>query len=145
LEKDNVIFPADSHYFVAIGAALSSRDKAPFTVECLYERTPMIHNINNTESEKLDILFANEKEYVEFTERHALHKVRRVDLDTYEGNAYLGIDAGSTTTKIALVDEEGSLLYSHYGSNMGNPLESTIEALKVLYGKLNTCLLYTSP
>ncbi len=138
LEKDNVIFPADSHYFVAIGAALSSRDKAPFTVECLYERTPMIHNINNTESEKLDILFANEKEYVEFTERHALHKVRRVDLDTYEGNAYLGIDAGSTTTKIALVDEEGSLLYSHYGSNMGNPLESTIEALKVLYGKLNT-------
>ena len=54
-----------------------------------------------------------------------------------QGNAYLGIDAGSTTTKIALVDEAGSLLYSHYGSNMGNPLESTIEALKSLYGKLN--------
>ena len=137
LENKNVIFPEDSQFFVAIGAALSSIDKVPFTLECLYERAPMIHNINNVEEEKLEILFANEEEYVEFKERHALHKVRRVELDTYEGNAYLGIDVGSTTTKIALVDEEGSLLYSHYGSNMGNPLESTIEALKSLYGKLN--------
>lgn len=137
LEKKNVIFPEESQFFVAIGAALSSRDKVPFTLECLYERVPMIHYINNAEGEILEILFANEEEYAEFKERHALHKVRRVELDSYEGNAYLGIDAGSTTTKIALVDEEGSLLYSHYGSNMGNPLESTIEALKSLYGKLN--------
>ncbi|HZK55591.1 MAG TPA: acyl-CoA dehydratase activase-related protein [Desulfosporosinus sp.] len=138
LEKNNVIFPENSQYFVAIGAALSSRDKVPFTLECLYERTPMIHNINNSESEKLEILFKNEEEYDEFKERHATHKVKRVPLENYKGNAYLGIDAGSTTTKIALVDEAGSLLYSHYGSNMGNPLESTIEALKNLYKQLNT-------
>ncbi len=137
LKNTNVIFPEDSQFFVAIGAAMSSRDKVPFTLECLYERAPMIHSINNAEGEKLEILFANEEEYVEFKERHAMHKVRRVDLDSYAGNAYLGIDTGSTTTKIALVDEEGGLLYSHYGSNMGNPLESTIEALKSLYGKLN--------
>ncbi|EGW38051.1 2-hydroxyacyl-CoA dehydratase [Desulfosporosinus sp. OT] len=137
LENKGVIFPEDSQFFVAIGAALSSRDKVPFTFECLFERAPMIHNINNVEGEKLEILFANEEEYVEFKERHDLHKVNRLELDNYEGNAYLGIDAGSTTTKIALVNQEGSLLYSHYGSNMGNPLESTIEALKSLYGKLN--------
>ncbi|MDR3539999.1 MAG: acyl-CoA dehydratase activase-related protein [Desulfosporosinus sp.] len=137
LENKNVIFPEDSQFFVAIGAALSSRDKVPFTLDCLYERAPMIYNINNAEEEKLEILFANDEEYVEFKERHALHKVRRVELASYAGNAYLGIDAGSTTTKIALVDEEGSLLYSHYGSNMGNPLDSTIDALKSLYTKLN--------
>ncbi|HZK85684.1 MAG TPA: acyl-CoA dehydratase activase-related protein, partial [Desulfosporosinus sp.] len=139
LENKDVIFPDDSHFFVAMGAALSSRVNEPFTLECLYERVPKIHNINNTEGEKLDILFANEEEYVEFKERHALHQVKRVGLDSYEGNAFLGIDAGSTTTKIALVDEEGSLLYSHYGSNKGNPLGSTIEALKELYEKLNKC------
>lgn len=137
IDAKNVIFPVDSHYFVAIGAALSSRDKERITPECLFDRAPMIHNINNDESEKIEILFANDEEYDIFKERHSLHKVRRVDLKEYEGNAYLGIDAGSTTTKIALVDEEGSLLYSHYGSNMGNPLESTIDAMKDLYGHLN--------
>jgi len=137
LENKNVIFPEDSQFFVATGAALSSRDKVPFTLECLYERAPMIHNINNSEAEKLEILFENDQEYEEFKERHALHKVKRVELDHYEGNAYLGIDAGSTTTKIALVDEQGSLLYSHYGSNMGDPLVSTIEALQALYEKIN--------
>ena len=137
LQNKQVIFPDDSQFFVAIGAALSSRDKVPLTLECLYERTPKIHMINNSESEKLEVLFANDEEYREFKERHALHKVARMELDSYAGNAFLGIDAGSTTTKIALVDEIGSLLYSYYGSNMGNPLESTIDALKGLYGKLN--------
>jgi len=137
LETQHVVFPENSEFFVAIGAALSSRDNVPLTIEGLYERAPKIHSINNSEGEKLEILFANEEEYAEFKARHTLHKVRRVDLERYEGNAYLGIDAGSTTTKIALVDEEGGLLYSYYGSNRGNPLESTIEALKSMYGKLN--------
>ena len=44
-------------------------------------------------------------------------------MSTYQGNAFLGIDAGSTTTKLALVSETGALLYSYYGSNEGNPLK----------------------
>ena len=83
LENKNVIFPEDSQFFVAIGAALSSRDKVPFTLECLFERAPRIHNINNEDSEKLEILFANEEEYEEFKDRHALHKVKRVDIENY--------------------------------------------------------------
>jgi predicted CoA-substrate-specific enzyme activase len=138
LEKNNVIFPDDSQFFVAIGAALSSRGELPITWESLFEKIPLIQNVNDNESDKAELLFANEEEYKQFKERHALHKVKRVELAGYKGNAYLGIDAGSTTTKLALVDQEGSLLYSYYGSNMGNPLESTIEALKDLYSKLNT-------
>ncbi len=137
LEDDGVLFPEDSQYFVALGAALSSRDEQPFSFECLYERTPMIYRLNHEESEELEPLFSDGEEYRLFNERHARHKVERVDLETYEGNAYLGIDAGSTTTKIALISEDGGLLYSYYGSNMGSPLESTIEALKGLYSKLN--------
>lgn len=137
LEDKSVIFPEDSQYFVAMGAALSSKNEEPFSFECLYERVPGIYKVNNSESEKIDALFENDEEYMEFKERHSKHKVKRVYLENYKGNAYLGIDAGSTTTKVALIDEEGSLLYSHYGSNMGSPLESTIEVLRDLYGKLN--------
>jgi len=137
LENKNVIFPENSQFFVAIGAALSSGEMVPFTFKKLYDKVPDILKVGNSDNKELEILFASDQEYREFNKRHAVHKVNRVELDSYEGNAYLGIDAGSTTTKIALVNEAGSLLYSYYGSNMGKPLESTIEALKSLYAKLN--------
>ncbi|MBC2725804.1 2-hydroxyacyl-CoA dehydratase [Desulfosporosinus sp.] len=137
LESKNVIFPENSQFFVAIGAALSSGDMSPITLKYLFEKVPEILKVDNSENEELEILFANDEEYKLFKQRHSLHKVSRVELDDYQGNAYLGIDAGSTTTKVALVDEKGSLLYSYYGSNLGKPLESTVEALKGLYEKLN--------
>ena len=137
LENENILFPDDSQFFVAIGAALSSREHEPFTLECLYERAPLIYTMNNDGNEDLNPLFSSPAEYDAFKERHSQHKVQRRDLESYDGYAYLGIDAGSTTTKIALIAEDGGLLYSYYGSNQGNPLESTMEALKTLFGKLN--------
>lgn len=137
LKDNNVIFPEDSQYFVAIGAALSSRREEPIPFECLYESVPAISELNNKENNGIKPLFDSDSEYISFKERHSKHRVKRVDIEKYSGNAYLGIDAGSTTTKLALIDQEGGLLYSHYGSNMGSPLESTIEALKNLYDKLN--------
>ncbi|SDG84345.1 2-hydroxyacyl-CoA dehydratase [Desulfosporosinus hippei] len=137
LEGNKVILPDNSQFFVAIGAALSSTEMVPFTVKSLFGKVPEIHKIDNSENHELEILFASKAEYDAFKKRHDEHKVSRVDIDNYHGNAYLGIDAGSTTTKLALVDEEGRLLYSYYGSNMGKPLESTIDALKGLYNKLH--------
>ncbi len=137
LKDNNVIFPEDSQFFVAIGAALSSRAEEPFSFECLYDRAPNILKINNEECGELEPLFATADEYEEFKKRHAQHQVKRIALEDYAGEAFLGIDAGSTTTKLALISNDGSLLYSHYGSNMGSPLESTVEALKKLYQKLN--------
>lgn len=137
LTDQDIVFPEDSQFFVAIGAAISSRNEKPISFECLYERAPLIYKMNDDESETMDPIFVNEEEYQAFKVRHEQHRLKRVDLETYSGNAYLGIDAGSTTTKIALISEDGSLLHSHYGSNMGSPLESTIDALKKLYAKLN--------
>lgn len=137
LDNNSGISPDDAQFFVALGAAFSSRAQTPVAFECLYEKTPVIFNANNEGADKLEPLFSDDNEYIEFKERHAKNKVKRVDLKTYEGNAYLGIDAGSTTTKLALISEDGGLLYSHYGSNMGNPLESTVQALKILYQKVN--------
>lgn len=138
LDDSSVIFPEDSQYFVALGAALSSRSVEPVSFECLYERIPAIFNLATSDNGHLEPLFDSDEEYKAFKERHARNAVKRVRLDEYEGNAFLGIDAGSTTTKMALVDEEGSLLYSYYGSNKGRPLESTVEALKDLYSRLNS-------
>ncbi|MDA8442858.1 MAG: acyl-CoA dehydratase activase-related protein [Peptococcaceae bacterium] len=137
LDEQHVIWPDDSQYFVALGAALSSQTETPITFECLHERAPAIYTLNNQEIEPIEPLFASEADYAAFKLRHAEHKVKQVDLANYAGKAFLGIDAGSTTTKIALIDEAGGLLFSHYGSNMGSPLDSTVAALQTLYGKLN--------
>lgn len=138
LEGDYAIFPEDAQYFVALGAALSSQEEKAFSAYSLYELVPRIHDVIQDDDTEAEPLFANNEEYQAFKERHARHRVRRVDPLTYTGNAYLGIDAGSTTTKIALIDDRGGLLYSYYGSNMGSPLESTIEALKGMYSTLNS-------
>ena len=137
LEKDSIIFPDDSQYYVAMGAALTSRNEEEIPFECLYERIPDINRLDVDEENILTPLFKDEREYNDFKERHSAHKVKRVSIESYSGNAYLGIDAGSTTTKVALIDGDGGLLYSFYGSNMGSPLQSTMEALKDLYGNLN--------
>lgn len=137
LKNQEVLFPEDSQYFVAIGAALSSREEQPMSFECLYERAPGIYHMQSDDADKIEPLFENEEEYLKFKARHEAHKVKRIDPKDYRGKAYLGIDAGSTTTKLALIDENGSLLYSYYGNNMGSPLESTVEALQKMFDTLN--------
>jgi predicted CoA-substrate-specific enzyme activase len=133
LSDDDVIYPDYSQFFVAIGAAISGKGEMPFTTKSLFDRLAHINNWHNEEEKKLPPLFASDDEYQNFQHRHAQHRVKRLDIAGYQGNAFLGIDAGSTTTKVALISEDGSLLFSHYGSNMGRPLESTIDALKNLY------------
>ena len=78
-------------------------------------------------------LVENEEEYNEFIERHSQAVVPKADISTYSGDCFLGIDAGSTTTKVALVAEDGSLLYSFYHNNNGSPLYTTIRAMKEIY------------
>ena len=88
------------------------------------------------EVERMEPLFADKAAYEEFSERHSRHHVASADLASYKGRAFLGIDAGSTTTKIALVGEDGSLLYSFYSSNDGSPLKTAIRSLKEIYEQL---------
>lgn len=81
-------------------------------------------------------LFADEKEYEAFCARHDRDKIRRKDISTASGPVFLGIDAGSTTTKAALIDEDKNLLYSYYVGNEGKPLAATMNMLRELYSKL---------
>ena len=131
LTKEQIIFPDNSQLFVAIGAALLSEDEADLSLETVIE---CIANYEaKTEIKHLPALFNDENEYAIFTQRHKKDSVEKKDLSTYTGDCFLGIDAGSTTTKLALTDDEGNLLYSFYAGNKGNPLRSTIDALSDLY------------
>lgn len=135
LDDEHTIVPHRSHLFAAIGSALNSKREVGFALRDMQNHLAnRIHM--DFEVERLEPLFATEKDYKQFIDRHAKHQVPVADLTTYKGKAFLGIDAGSTTTKAALVGENGTLLYSFYHSNDGNPLGTTISAIKDIYSKL---------
>ena len=136
LTPEETIIPEEAHLLVAKGAALDSLDDSPFSNEELAQKIQNLRNSKDTTTHPIDPLFTSETEYQEFVERHKKATVKKRDLLTFKGDCFLGIDAGSTTTKLALIDLDGNLLYSLYGSNEGNPLNSTISMLKKLYDVL---------
>ena len=135
LDKEHAITPENSHLFAAIGSALNYKENETTSLEALYHKLQSDIQME-FEVARLKPLFANEAEYTEFSERHNGHNVISSDLSDYHGNCYLGIDAGSTTTKIALVGDDGSLLYSFYSNNNGSPLATALASLKEIYSKL---------
>ena len=133
LKDDEIIVPKEAHLLVAKGAALDSFDTEVITTTELEQKIENLRNSHDNTSHPLDPLFKNKEEYKRFKERHDKAKVERANIENYSGDCYLGIDAGSTTTKIVLIDKDGKLLYSLYGSNEGNPLKSVMTMLKQLY------------
>ena len=129
LSPENALFPDLGQFSVALGTAIYAEDSG--------DRLTLKELISKVESAKseisadkrLDPLFRNEEEYAEFSARHAKACVPEKDIAQYEGLAYLGIDCGSTTTKVALISEDGSLLYTYYGSNRGSPVQIIREQL----------------
>ena len=135
LGPDQIIAPDHSHLFAAIGAAMNSDPKTTASLHDLIER--LSHGIKmDFEVKRMEPLFTDEADYEDFKTRHASHDVKKADLATYEGNCYLGIDAGSTTTKVALVSEDGSLLYRFYSNNNGSPLATAIRAMQEIHDQL---------
>ena len=135
LDEEHIIDTDNSHLFAAIGSALNAKAEVTVTME------EMVNKLSSDikmefEVERMEPLFASTEEYDAFRKRHASHHVGTADLSTYHGKAFLGIDAGSTTTKIALVGEDGSLLYSFYSNNDGSPLNTAIRSLKEIYSLL---------
>ena len=135
LDDEHIIAPNHSHLFAAIGSALNSKKDTPMELRDMQNRLENKIQMD-FEVERLDPLFATTADYEEFISRHAKHQVPVKDLASYKGKAFLGIDAGSTTTKAALVGEDGTLLYSFYHNNDGDPLGTTITAIKDIYDQL---------
>lgn len=136
LESEDIIFPENAQLYVAMGAALLASNENSHNLQELIDRVVSIETLEDGNNEEIIPLFKDEKEYEEFSQRHAKAKVKTKDISTYSGNCFLGIDAGSTTTKAALINDEGELLYTHYGSNEGSPLKMSIKILKDIYSIL---------
>ena len=128
LKDDEIIAPTHSHLFAAVGAALNAKEEVTTDFEHLLKQFEKKIELQQ-EVDRLEPLFKSEQEYKNFVKDHNRHVVKRGDLATYKGNCYLGIDAGSTTTKVALAGEDGELLYSYYNNNNGSPLHAVVEAL----------------
>ena len=132
LDDEHIIAPDNSHLFAAIGSALNAKQDVTVSLVELKERMRTTIKLD-FEVERMEPLFATEEDYQAFHDRQSAYKVKTGDLSTYKGKCFLGIDAGSTTTKTALVGEDGTLLYSFYSNNNGNPLKTTIGSIKEIY------------
>ncbi len=136
LTDEQIIIPEEAHLLVAKGAALDSLNCVPITVNELKEKIENLKISQDNTTKPLSPLFLSTSEYDEFKKRHDMAKVEKRELSTFSGDCFIGIDAGSTTTKLVLIDSNCNLLYSLYGSNEGNPLDSVIKMLEKLYNVL---------
>ena len=135
LKGDQIIAPDHSHLFAASGAAMNAQSENMSSLGKLHEDLSQeIHM--EFEVTRMEPLFRDEDEYQDFLRKHAENDVKKGDFSSYQGDLFLGIDAGSTTTKVAVIGEDGSLLYSFYSNNNGSPLKTAIKAIKDIYSKM---------
>lgn len=131
LDDEHIIDPDNSHLFAAIGSAMNHEEGTVLLSNLIDKLNGKIKI--ESEVPRMEPLFKDEKEYKAFEKRHAKAKVDTTDLSSYRGDAFLGIDAGSTTTKTALISEDGKLLYSFYSNNNASPLKTAITSIKEIY------------
>ena len=136
LKPDQILIPENAHLFVANGAALASFESKAISNKELKDKLANFKKSNYTESTHLPALFDSDNNYEEFKARHAKDTVQRRDFKNFSGDCFLGIDAGSTTTKLVVIDSDGAILYDLYTNNGGNPLKSVISMLKKMYKAL---------
>ena len=132
LDEEHPIVPDNSHLFAAIGSALNAKEEVSVSLTALKDQLRNSIKLD-FEVERMEPLFSSQEDYQEFAQRQSSYKVSAGELSSYHGNCYLGIDAGSTTTKTALVGEDGSLLYSFYSNNNGSPLKTAIRSIQEIY------------
>lgn len=131
LTEENAVFPENSPCFMSLGAALGSADVKEESID---EIIGKIENVKESDSLVTGKpLFENKQEYAEFVKRHRATDLKFAEITTYEGDCYLGIDSGSTTTKLMLITPDCRILYSHYQTNNGQPLDVIITRLKEIY------------
>lgn len=132
LSDENAIFPENAPCFMAFGCALHAKESSePMAIDEVIERVKTAKASDDIVTG--EPLFTSKEEYNKFVDRHKACDLKYADINTYEGEAYLGIDAGSTTTKLVLITPKGELLYQHYCSSMGRPLDIISAKLKEIY------------
>ena len=136
LKEENIIFPENAKYFVALGAAYLADYEESVKLSELNDRIKNANPDDIADTKYLQALFTSDEEYSEFKERHEKAKVKRGNIKDAIGPVFLGIDAGSTTTKAAVINSDNELIYSFYQNNEGDPIEVVKGILKEIYSEL---------
>ncbi len=137
LTDDEIIHPENSQLYVAMGAAIAAENEMQISFEELKKRVEKNEYKKSVEIKNIEPLFETEEDYYKFKERHDKNRVEYVDRpEEYTGVGYLGIDAGSTTTKAIVISEDDKILYSFYGNNKGKPIDQSMKILNEIYTKL---------
>ena len=132
LDNEHGIFPDNAQVFAALGSAICALQYPDTTYDELIQK--LENSVSaSTITNPMPPLFESQEAYDEFCERHAKATPEKADIATYEGEAWLGIDAGSTTTKLVLIADNGGILYSYYNSNKGNPVSIVKDQLEKIY------------
>ena len=133
LNEETAVFPEYALYSVAMGAAMVAKNHEPIPFSKLITQIENSAKSETHGTDRLPPLFENEAQYEEFTTRHNKANVDNIDISKYSGKAWLGIDCGSTTTKLVLISEDKSILYTYYNSNEGNPVSLVRDQLREIY------------
>ena len=136
LQPEDVVFPSDGQFFVAIGAAILAKKQKAVSMDDLYKSVNAITSDSLSETTHMEPLFKDQEDFDRFIQRHNKAKIRRKNIDAVTGPLYLGIDAGSTTTKAAVIDDEKNLVYEFYKGNEGNPLDVVKSIIKDVYNSI---------
>ena len=136
LKENEIIIPEDAKLFVCIGAILDKEEKKTYNINQLQKIIEKIEKFKEATSSTLEPLFINEEDYEKFKKRQAKYTLPTKELESYTGDLFLGIDAGSTTAKLVLIDTEGNLLYEDYRSNKGTPVDTVKNMILDVYDKI---------
>ncbi len=143
LSEDEVIETENSQFFAALGAGFNTLENDKYNLEDFIQKISSAKRETSV-IDSLPPLFNNEDEYIEFGKRHEKNKINSVEIKDYTGDAFLGIDAGSTTTKVVLVSENCEILYSYYANNEGEPLKVVARAMIDMYNHLHSGIIIRS-
>ena len=136
LKENEIIIPEDAKLYVALGAAIDKEPKKELTIKDLINIKNKLDSFKEEENNNLPALFKNNKDYENFVKRHQKASVKKTDLNSYKGDIFVGIDAGSTTCKVVAISNCGELLYENYTSNKGTPVDTVKTMLLDLYNKM---------
>ena len=136
LDEEHRIVPKNAHLFVATGAALAGETEKTVTFAQVIDALANLKDTQGSEVARLDPLFATDEDYYAFKRRHDKEVVPRGNLGDYRGRVFIGLDAGSTTMKAAVVGEHGELLYTWYGNNNGDVLGTARKIMDDIYRSL---------
>ena len=136
LDEEHRIVPKNAHLFVATGAALAGETDKKVTFGDVIQALNDLKDTQGSEVARLAPLFSSKAELDEFHRRHDAEVVDKGVLDEYHGRVFIGIDAGSTTLKAAVVGESGELLYTWYDVNNGDVLGTARAIMNDIYDHL---------